>query len=103
MACYESSLKGIVKEDFEREVDKWIDKGMLVPWEKEVEAGILPLMVVLQPTKGKVRPLFDFHEVNSHVVHRTGREVIYVCGETLRKWRRMTGAFKMGDLKSAYL
>ena len=41
-----SFLKGVVKEDFEREVDKWIDEGVLVPWEKEVELGILPLMAV---------------------------------------------------------
>ena len=51
VACYESSLKGVVKEDFEREVDKWIDEGVLVPWAKEVEVGVLPL-AVLQLTKG---------------------------------------------------
>ena len=34
MACCESSLKGVVKEDLEREVDKWINEGVLVPWEK---------------------------------------------------------------------
>ena len=34
VACHESSLKGIVKEDFEREVGKWIDEGMLVPWKR---------------------------------------------------------------------
>ena len=81
VACYESSLKGVVKEDFEREVDKWIHKGVLVPWEKEVVVGILPFMVVLQPTKGKVKPLLDFREVNKHVECNTGREVIDVCGE----------------------
>ena len=58
MAYYESSLKGIVKKDFEREVDKWIDAGVLVPWEKEVEVGVLPLMAVLQLMKGKVKPVF---------------------------------------------
>ena len=48
-------------------MDKWIDEGVLVPWEKEVEVGVLPLMAVLQPTKGKVRLVFDFREVNGHV------------------------------------
>ena len=79
MACYESSLR----EDFEREVDKWIDEGVLVPWEKEIEGGVLPLMAVLQPTTDKVRPVFDFREVNSHVECQTDGEVVDVCGETL--------------------
>ena len=39
MACYESSLKGVVKEDFEREVDKWIEVGVPVPWEKRSRSG----------------------------------------------------------------
>ena len=103
LACYESSLKGVVKEDFEREVDKWIDEGVLVPCEKELEVGVLPLMAVLQPMKGKVMPVFDFRKVNYHVECHTDGEVVDVCGEILRKWRRMTGASKMVDLKSAYL
>ena len=102
VACYESSLKGVNKEDFEREVDKWIDEGALMPWVKEVEVGVLPLMAVLQPMKSKARPVFDFCEVNSHVECHTG-EVVDVCGETLKKWRRMTEASKMVDLKSVYL
>ena len=40
--------------------------------------------------------------MNSHVVCHTDEEVVDVCGETLMKWRRMTGASKMVDLKSAY-
>ena len=56
-------------------------------WEKEVQVGVLPLMAVLKPTKGKVRLVFDFREVNSHVECHTGREIVNVCGETLKKWR----------------
>ena len=91
MTCRVSSLKGVVKDDFKREVEKWIDEGVLVPWEK-VEVDVLPLMAV-----------FDFREVNSHVDCHTGGEVVDLCGETLRKWMRMTGASKMVDLKSANL
>ena len=85
VACYESSLKGIDKEDFEREVDKWIDEGLLMPWEKEVDVGILPLAAVLQLTKGKVRSVFDFREVKSHVECHMDGEVVDVCKKTLRK------------------
>ena len=60
-------------------------------------------MAVLQPTKGKVRPAFDFREANSHVECHTAGEVVDECGKTVRKWRRITGASKMVNLKSAYL
>ncbi len=79
VVCYESPLERVIKEDFEREVDKWIDEGMLVPWEKEVEVGILRLMAVLQPTKGKAKPVFEFREVNSYVEGHTGGEVVDVA------------------------
>ena len=84
-------------------MDKWIDKGVLVPWEKEVDVGVLPLAAVLQLTKRKVRLMIDFRGVKSHVECHMGGEVVDVCEKTLRKWRRMTGASKMVDLKSAYL
>ena len=96
------NINAVVMHRMVEGIEKWIDLGVLVPWEKEVEVGVLPLMVVLQPMKGKVRPAFDFRKVNSHVECHTG-EVVDVCRETLRKWRRMTGASKMVDLKSAYL
>ena len=44
----------------------------------------------------------DFREVNEFVESHPGYDVS-VCGETLRRWRRMTGNLKMVDLKSAYL
>ena len=103
VACYENSLQGSAREEFEREVDRWIDEGILMPWKEEVTSGILPLMAVIQPTKNKVRPVLDFRELNDHVECHTGGEVMDICGETLREWRRMTGASTLVDLKSAYL
>ena len=102
IGCYDHSLKGRVKEEFDREVERWIDEGILVPWEGD-EEGVLPLMAVTQPTKSKVRPVLDFRELNSYVMCHTGDDVADVCGDTLRKWRRMRGALTIVDLKAAYL
>lgn len=102
IGCYEHTLRGRVKEDFDREVKRWIGEGILVLWEG-VEEGVLPLMAVIQPTKNKVRPVLDFRELNSYVMCHTGDDVTDVCGDTLRKWRQMRGASTIVDLKSAYL
>lgn len=103
VGCYEHGLKDGVREEFEKEVERWIEEGILVPWGKEVESGVLPLMAVVQPTKNKVRPVLDFRELNTHVMSHTGDDVADVCGETLREWRQMGGASTIVDLKSAYL
>ena len=72
------------------------------PW-KEVESGILPLMVVEQPTKDKVRPVLDFRKLNVHVECHTGDDVTDMCSEILREWRRTDGEATIVDLKPAYL
>ena len=54
---------------------------------------------MLQPTKGKVRLVFDFCEVNSHVECHTGGEVVDVYRETLRKedeWSIQNGGPEIG-------
>lgn len=94
IGCYEHSLKGRVKEEFDREVERWIDEGILVPWEG-VEEGVLPLMAVIQPTKNKIRPVLDFRDLNGYVMCHTGDDVADVCGEILRKWRQMRGAWTL--------
>ena len=50
--------------------------------------GVLPLMVVIQPTKNKVKPVLDFQELNEYVKCHTSDDVADVCGEILRAWRR---------------
>lgn len=103
IGCYEHALKGRVKDEFEREVERWIDEDILVPWQEEVDGGVLPLMAAIQPTKNKVRPVLDYRELNTYVMCHTGDDVTDVCGETLRDWRQMRGAMTIVDLKSAYL
>ena len=59
IGCYESMLREEIRVEFKKEVESWIDKGILIPWSGKVE-GILLLMAVVQPTKKKVRPVLDF-------------------------------------------
>lgn len=104
VGCYESAVREpSVREEFDREVERWINEGILVPWGNEVDCGVLPLMAVVQPTKKKVRPVLDFRELNPYVMSHTGDDATDVCSETLREWRQMSGASTIVDLKSAYL
>ena len=49
IGCYESPLRGEIRAEFEKGVEKWIEEGILILWSEKVE-GILPLMAVVQPT-----------------------------------------------------
>ena len=99
IGCYESTLRGEIKVEFEKEVERWIDEGVLIPGKVE---GILPLMAVVQPTKNKVWQVLDFQELNKYMTCHT-RDGIDVCEEVMKEWRRMEWATKIVDLKSAYL
>lgn len=99
---YNTKLGDEQKRDYDAEVERWVAEGVLVPWRGE-EGGLLPLMAVEQPTKGKVRPVLDFRELNHHVRCHTGDNDIDVCGEKLREWRQVQGKTEIVDLKSAYL
>ena len=102
VALYDRDMTGVKRERFDAEVQKWIAEGILVPWEGEV-GGIIPLMAVEQPTKGKVRPVLDFRELNEYVECHTGDELIDVCDDRLREWRRVEGEPELVDLSGAYL
>jgi len=96
----EYSMKETIRQDYERELCRWIDEGWLKPYNGPVH-GLLPLLAVLQENKGKVRPVMDYREVNQFVSSHTGESV--VCGEKLREWRKKGTEVKMVDLKNAYL
>ena len=42
------------RQEYEAEVERWIDEGILIPWRGEVK-GVIPLMAVEQPMKNKIR------------------------------------------------
>ena len=56
------TLRGEIRVEFKKEVERWIDKGILILWPGKVE-GIL-LLIAVQPTEKKVRPVLDFQELN---------------------------------------
>jgi ribonuclease HI len=93
-------VKSSVKEDFEKEIENWIVEGWLKEYDGEHE-GVLPLMAVVQVNKEKVRPVLDYRELNQYVSSHTGESE--VCGEKLRRWRRLGGNVKILDLRKAYL
>lgn len=99
VSCYKHTLKGGARIEFKREVDRWIDEGISRPWEGEETNSVLPLMAVVQPTKNKVRPKLNEHQLSCH----TSSEAADVCGTTFQVWRCMTGATAIVNLKSACL
>lgn len=38
--CYEHAVTELVRDEFDKEVDRWIDKGILVSWGGWVEKRI---------------------------------------------------------------
>ena len=94
-----------VREDYEKELDRWVTLGWLKPYcvDKMGPAqGLIPLMAVVQINKGgKVRPVLDFRELNNHVDAYTGDAD--VCISRLRDWRRLGGNTAVLDLSSAYM
>ena len=102
MTFYKNSLESEKKSEFEAEVERWIVNDILVPWKGEGN-DVLPLMAVFQATKKKVRPVLDYRELNRFVECHTGSDIIDVCDEKMRKWRRLEGGTVIVDLKSAYL
>jgi hypothetical protein len=94
------SMKGEVREEFEKEIESWIAEGWLKEYHGD-HGGILPLMAVLQENKGKVRPVLDYRELNQYIKSHTGDSD--VCCEKLRRWRRLGRNVKILDLRKAYL
>ena len=74
IGCYESTLRGEIRAEFEKEVERWIDKGIVILWSGKIE-GILPVLAVVHPTKKKVMPVLDFI-------------LKQVCGLPHQRWNR---------------
>jgi len=89
-----------VRTEFEGEVDEWIRKGWLKPFEGE-HVGLIPLMAVVQLNKAKVRPVMDYRELNQFVSSHTADGE--VCSAKLRLWRKMGDNLSIIDLRKAYL
>ena len=77
-------------EHYCTEFESWISKGWLRRWDGPVK-GVIPLLAVFQPTKDKMRPFMDYHELNNFVKCHTGEDMVTMCGEKVRKWRLLQG------------
>ncbi|XP_037082439.1 uncharacterized protein LOC119103095 [Pollicipes pollicipes] len=92
------------RQAYDAEIDAWINKGWLMPYDKQVDGpphGLVPLMAVRQANQDKVRPLLDYRELNSFVMaHTAGADV---CADQLRKWRRHGTRVAVVDLRKAHL
>ena len=94
----EYTIPARARADYEKELQNWIDNGWLVPYPAD------KLMAVIQqskPSKQKVRPVFDYRELNDHVDPFTARTEI--CTEKLREWRQAGSNVSVLDLRKAYL
>ena len=93
-----------VRERFESTLDDWIKKGYLILYDEQCfgqPKGLIPMFPVVQPNKDKVRPVFDFRELNKYVVVYSAKSD--VCNEKLRMWRKCGTQCAIIDLKDAYL
>jgi ribonuclease HI len=100
VACY--AMNENVRADFDKELQSWIDEGILQPVaDDDTTRSLVPLMAVQQLNKGKVRPVLDFRALNQHVSSHSGASDI--CDETLRKWRQVGDNITLLDLRKAYL
>lgn len=93
-----------VREQYEEELQTWIQDGWLLPYDENKYGpakGLVPLMAVVQWNKGKVRPVMDFREINSYIDTFTADAD--VCAEKLREWRKQGENVSVIDLRKAYL
>ncbi len=93
------------QELFDKEVQSWVEDGILVPWNREKHGPvemIIPLMAKAEPRKGRVRPVMDYRRFNEHIVSRPGGEAA-VCAEKMRDWRQKGSQCEIVDLRKAYL
>lgn len=100
----EYSIKPEAKEEYEREIAVWMERGWLRRYDEDElgpPRGLIPLMAVVQRNKAKVRPVLDFRELNEHIQSYTANAD--VCAERMRQWRKQGCNVALIDLTKAYL
>ncbi|KAF4650625.1 hypothetical protein FOL47_001009, partial [Perkinsus chesapeaki] len=98
---YRKKMTATQQRQFEDEIQAWIDKKWLIPFDGTPRC-ILPLQAVLQGHKStKVRPVLDFRGLNSFINSQPGCDSA-VCAEYLRRWRRYDKGCLL-DVRRAYM
>lgn len=85
-------------------LNKWMEKGYLIEYDDEkmgASVGSIPIYGIAQLNKDKIRPVFDFRELNKYIDVYSGSSD--VCVEKLREWRRKSNSFAILDLSDAYM
>ena len=101
------SLSPEQEEKFCREVDSWVEKGWLVPYDAQHHGppgAVLPILASCQEHKltTPIRPCLDYRTLNDHVVSKPGKNAP-ACGDTIRKWRQRDTESKVLDISKAFL
>ena len=82
----------------------WIMNGWLIPYSQErlgPSKSLIPLMAVVQHTKGKVHPVMDYRELNEHVdAFNVDADI---CTAKLKEWHQQGVNVPLLDLQRAYL
>ncbi|KFD50239.1 hypothetical protein M514_08867 [Trichuris suis] len=100
----EYSPSADARAQYEQELKLWIENGWLVPYDEKnfgPAKALIPLMAATQRSKGKVRSVMDFRQVNEYIDAFTANSD--VCAEKLRQWRRQCTNVSIVDLRKAYL
>ena len=103
IAEYGCVNKSHIRASYDETIMKWINNKWLVPYDEKDCVGILPMLAVFQHTKNKVRPVFDFRQLNDSILNHTGSDNTVVCNYKLRKWRTVGDDLTVVDLQDAYL
>ncbi len=93
------------RELFDKEVQSWVDDGILVPWDRDKHGPvqmIIPLIAKDEPRKGRVRPVMDYRRFNEYIASCPGGDAA-VCAEKMREWRQKGPQCEVVDLRKAYL
>ena len=104
---YPHKLSSTEEECCLAEVESWLEKEWLVPYDTEAfgEAMcVLPFLAVSQPHKETtpVRPCLDYRQLNQRLLSHPGYDASS-CDETMREWRMLSPDGVMLDLRKAFL
>lgn len=107
VSIYTSKLrKPRLKELFEAEVEKWIQKGYILPYSTEKYGRprcTLTWNPVIQLHKSTpVRPTFDYKILNPYIKCRQSVSQSEICHESVRLWRKFKIALLV-DIEKAYM
>lgn len=85
--CYISSLTVGIREELQKDAEKWINEVILLPCghQEDVEIRVRLLMAVVQPMKGKVWLVLDFWQIYGHMIFYPYGDCRNICVKNMRE------------------